>query len=44
MDVKVRLAFDECAMLRLLNFLARENARILRQKPELPLLYNSRVV
>lgn len=44
MDITVRLAFDEQAAVRLLNWLAEENARILAAKPSLPLLYDSGVV
>lgn len=44
MRIAVRLAFDENAALRLLNWLARENALLLRERPELPLLYDSGVV
>lgn len=43
MDIIVRLAFDERGSLRLLNWLAYENAIILTQRPELPLLYDSHV-
>jgi hypothetical protein len=44
MQISVRLAFDEFGALRLLNWLARENAILLRQRPELPLLYDSGVI
>ena len=44
MRIALRLAFDERAAVRLLNWLARENARILRQRPDLPLLYDSGIV
>ena len=44
MKIAVKLAFDEQAALRLLNWLAQENARLLRARPELPLLYDSGVV
>ena len=44
MKISVKLAFDEHAALRLLNWLARENAIILRSRPDLPLLYDSGVV
>jgi hypothetical protein len=43
MRIAVKLAFDERAALRLLNWLARENAIILRAQPDLPLLYDSGV-
>ena len=43
MRISVLLAFDEDACMRLLNHLARENAILLRERPELPLLYDSRV-
>lgn len=44
MKIAVKLAFDEHAALRLLNWLAQENAIILRARPDLPLLYDSGVV
>ena len=44
MKIAVKLAFDEQGALRLLNWLARENAILLRARPELPLLYDSGVV
>ena len=44
MKIAVKLAFDEQAALRLLNFLAQENALLLDERPELPLLYDSYVV
>ena len=44
MKIAVKLAFDERAALRLLNWLARENAIILRSRPDLPLLYEAGVV
>lgn len=44
MRIAVKLAFDERAALRLLNWLAQENARLLEERPELPLLYDSGVV
>jgi len=44
MKIAVKLAFDELAALRLLNFLAQENALLLDERPELPLLYDSGVV
>ncbi len=44
MKIAVKLAFDEHAAVRLLNWLAQENAIILRAQPELPLLYDSGVV
>ena len=44
MKIAVKLAFDEMGALRLLNWLARENAIILRARPDLPLLYDSGVV
>jgi hypothetical protein len=43
MKIAVKLAFDEQAALRLLNWLARENAILLRAQPDLPLLYDSGV-
>lgn len=44
MKIAVKLAFDERGALRLLNWLAQENAIIVRAQPELPLLYDSGVV
>lgn len=44
MKIAVKLAFDEQAAVRLLNWLAQENAVILRARPDLPLLYDSGVV
>ena len=44
MKITVKLAFDEGAAVRLLNWLAQENAGILRSRPDLPLLYDSGVV
>ena len=44
MRIAVKLAFDEQAAVRLLNWLAVENAVILRSRPDLPLLYDSGVV
>jgi len=44
MRIAVKLAFDEKGALRLLNWLAQENAIIVRAQPELPLLYDSGVV
>jgi len=44
MKIAVKLAFDEHAALRLLDWLAQENALLLRARPELPLLYDSGVV
>jgi hypothetical protein len=41
--IAVRLSFDEQAALRLLNWLARENAILLRARPDLPLLYDAGV-
>lgn len=43
MDIIIRLAFHEHGALRLLNYLAYENAIIFVQRPELPNLYDSRV-
>lgn len=43
MKVSMKLAFDEHAALRLLNWLAQENARILKARPDLPGLYASGV-
>ena len=44
MRIAVKLAFDERAAVRLLNWLAQENAILLRAQPDLPLLYDSGVV
>ncbi|MCK6531000.1 hypothetical protein L6R50_26720 [Myxococcota bacterium] len=44
MRIAVKLSFDEGAALRLLHWLAGENARILRARPDLPGLYQSGVV
>ena len=44
MRIAVKLAFDEGAAVRLLNWLARENAQILRVRREIPLLYESGVI
>ena len=44
MKIAVKLAFDERGALRLLNWLALENKRILRARPDLPGLYASGVV
>jgi len=43
MRIAVKLAFDEQAAVRLLNWLAQENGHILRERPDLPLLYDSGV-
>jgi len=43
MRIALDLAFDENAAVRLLNWLALENARILRRYPNLPGLYESGV-
>lgn len=44
MRIVVRLTFAEKAALRLLNWLAYENALLLLQRPDLPNLYESDVV
>ncbi len=44
MRIAVKLAFDEGAAVRLLNWLAGENDRLLRARPEIPLLYESGVI
>ena len=44
MNITVRLSFSEQAALRLLNWLAQENAILRRTQPDLPLLYDSGVV
>ncbi len=43
MKIAVKLAFDEAAAVRLLNWLAQENAIILRNRPDLPSLYSAGV-
>ncbi|MCB9759107.1 MAG: hypothetical protein H6739_04645 [Alphaproteobacteria bacterium] len=43
MRITVKMAFDEAGALRLLNWLARENAILLGEQPDLPLLYDSGV-
>jgi hypothetical protein len=43
MRIAVELAFDEMAAVRLLNWLARENAIIIASMPGLPYLYESGV-
>jgi len=43
MRIAVKLAFDEHAAVRLLNWLAKENAVLLRAQPDLPLLYDAGV-
>lgn len=43
MDIIVRLRFDERGALRLLNWLAWENAVILTQRPDVPRLYDTSV-
>ncbi len=43
MDIKVALTFNERDAVSLLNWLARCNARLIRDQPKLPLLYASRV-
>lgn len=44
MKIRVLLSFHEGAALRLLNWLAEENALIHQTQPDLPLLYDSGVV
>lgn len=43
MNIGVKLAFDEAEALRLLNWLARCDARIMKGRPDLPMLYDSGV-
>lgn len=43
MRIIIEMAFDEAAALRLLNFLARENARIYLGNPDLPSIYDPNV-
>lgn len=44
MEIALKISFAESGFVRLLNWLARENAIILAQQPALPLLYESGVV
>ena len=44
MQITVAMAFDEDGALRLLNWLAGENTRIISRRPDLPLLYDSGIV
>ena len=44
MQIAVKLTFDEKAALRLLNWLAQENARQFRRHPDLPGLYEAGVI
>ena len=44
MDIKVALTFNERDAVSLLNWLARCDARLIREQPKLPRLYDSRVV
>ncbi|MFM7203298.1 MAG: hypothetical protein ACKO6N_21125 [Myxococcota bacterium] len=44
MNITIAMQFDEQEAIALLNWLARVNARQLRARPELPLLYDSCVV
>ncbi|MFT5680570.1 MAG: hypothetical protein ACI8RZ_001476 [Myxococcota bacterium] len=44
MRIVVKLAFDEGGAVRLLNWLAGENTRILKARPDVPLLYASGVI
>ena len=43
MDIKVALTFNERDAVSLLNWLARCDARLIRDQPKLPRLYDSRV-
>lgn len=43
LDIQLKLAFREAAAVRLLDWLAQENALILRERPDLPNLYDSGV-
>lgn len=43
MDIVLAIGFDEQRILRLLNWLARENEILHRENPQLPLLYESGV-
>ena len=44
MNITVALTFNERDAVSLLNWLARCNARLLRERPTLPLLYSTSVV
>ena len=44
MRIALKLAFDERAAVRLLNWLARENVELLTIRPDIPLLYESGVI
>lgn len=44
MDILIKTNFNEDRLLRLLHWLAQENAAILTRCPQLPLLYDSHVV
>ena len=44
MQIALKLGFAEDGFVRLLNWLAKENARILRDRPDLPNLYDAGVV
>ena len=44
MRIALKLAFDERAAVRLLNWLARENVALLKARPDIPLLYESGVI
>lgn len=43
LDIELKLAFREAAAVRLLDWLAQENALILREQPDLPNLYETSV-
>lgn len=44
MEITLKLGFAEAGFVRLLNWLAKENARLLRDRTDLPSLYTSGVV
>lgn len=44
MRITVALSFEEGAAVRLLNWLARENALIMRSDPAVPLLYTTSII
>jgi hypothetical protein len=43
LSIEVRVTKSEKGLVELLNWLARHNARLLRERPDLPLLYESGV-
>ena len=43
LSIELRVTKTEKGLVELLNWLARHNARLLRERPDLPLLYESGV-